>query len=181
MRKSEIWYIMSINRKLCQNQHFDWFANELWCQQHSCAPFCPTYAEYTIMIQGKVCWNALFSPEAEDWNGKFKHVFNLGLNHFGVSLLLFNSSGPANDTYQSISWTDYLNQWQHSWRRWCHVALRRQDISSHDIDYIEYAGSYWPALYCVAIFLVSQEVSLNFHRFVGKIVGGEGGEGIYRN
>ena len=36
-------------------------------------------------------------------------------------------------------------------------------------------------VYCVAIFLVSQEVSLNFHRFVGKIVGGVGGEGIYRN
>ena len=30
-------------------------------------------------------------------------------------------------------------------------------------------------------FLVSQEVSLNFHRFVGKIVGGVGGEGIYKN
>ena len=32
-----------------------------------------------------------------------------------------------------------------------------------------------------AIFLVSQEVYLNFHHSVGKIVGGVGGEGIYRN
>ena len=37
-------------------------------------------------------------------------------------------------------------------------------------------------VYWDAIFLVSQEVYLNFHHFfVGKIVGGVGGEGIYRN
>ena len=36
-------------------------------------------------------------------------------------------------------------------------------------------------VYCDPIFLVSQEVSLNLHHFLGKIVGGVGGEGMYRN
>ena len=36
-------------------------------------------------------------------------------------------------------------------------------------------------VYCDPIFLASQEVYLNFHHFVCKIVGGVGGEGIYRN
>ena len=56
------------------------------------------------------------------------------------------------------------------------IFVRNKTTTTNSVVDLRSAQVYWDA-----IFWVSQKVYLNFHIFVGKIVGGVGGEGIYRN